>query len=103
MLKLFDINMELVLAKNIKAKNKQRTDVVSFGRMMTRTRIEKLAHEVSANKPDSLQEFQQTMKDKGIIVSEAENKQSNTYGLRFTGYNKTFKVSKIGQEFGLSI
>lgn len=94
------LDMGLVLAQNIKAKNKQQTDVVSFGRMIARTRIQKLAQEVLANKPNNLREFQQTMKEKGIIVSETKNKQGNTYGLRFTGYNETFKASKIGQEFG---
>lgn len=94
------LDMGLTLAKNIKAKHKQRTDIVSFERMMIRTRIEKLAHEALANKPNNLREFQQAMKEKGIIVSEAKNKKGNTYGLRFTGYGETFKASTIGQEFG---
>lgn len=94
------LDMGLTLAKNIKAKHKQRTDIVSFERMMARTRIEKLAHEVLSNRPKNLREFQQTMKEKGIVVSEAKNKQGNTYGLRFTGYGETFKASTIGQEFG---
>lgn len=94
------LDMGLTLAKNIKAKHKQRTDIVSFERMMARTRIEKLAHEALADKPNNLREFQQAMKEKGIIVSEAKNKKGNTYGLRFTGYGETFKASTIGQEFG---
>ncbi|MFV0329153.1 MAG: relaxase/mobilization nuclease domain-containing protein [Dysgonomonas sp.] len=94
------LDMGLTLAKNIKAKYKQRTDIVSFERMMARTRIEKLAHEALADKPNDLREFQQVMKEKGIIVSEAKNKKGNTYGLRFTGYGETFKASTIGQEFG---
>lgn len=94
------LDMGLTLAKNIKAKYKQRTDIISFERMMARTRIEKLAHEALANKPNNLREFQQAMKEKGIIVSEAKNKKGNTYGLRFTGYGETFKASTIGQEFG---
>lgn len=94
------LDMGLTLAKNIKAKYKQRTDIVSFERMMARTRIEKLTHEALADKPNSLREFQQAMKEKGIIVSEAKNKKGNTYGLRFTGYGETFKASTIGQEFG---
>lgn len=94
------LDMGLTLAKNIKAKHKQRTDIVSFERMMIRTRIEKLAHEALANKPNNLREFQQAMKEKGIIVSEAKNKKGNTYGLRFTSYGETFKASTIGQEFG---
>lgn len=94
------LDMGLTLAKNIKAKHKQRTDIVSFERMMARTRIEKLAHEALANKPNNLREFQQAMKEKGIIMSEAKNKKGNTYGLRFTGYGETFKASTIGQEFG---
>lgn len=94
------LDMGLTLAKNTKAKYKQRTDIVSFERMMARTRIEKLAHEALADKPNNLREFQQAMKEKGIIVSEAKNKKGNTYGLRFTGYGETFKASTIGQEFG---
>lgn len=94
------LDMGLTLAKNIKAKYKQRTDIVSFERMMARTRIEKLAHEALADKPNNLREFQQAMKEKKIIVSEAKNKKGNTYGLRFTGYGETFKASTIGQEFG---
>lgn len=94
------LDMGLTLAKNIKAKYKQRTDIVSFERMMARTRIEKLAHDALANKPNNLWEFQQAMKEKGIVVSEAKNKKGNTYGLRFTGYGETFKASTIGQEFG---
>lgn len=94
------LDMGLTLAKNIKAKYKQRTDIVSFERMMARTRIERLAHEALADKPNNLREFQQAMKEKGIIVSEAKNKKGNTYGLRFTGYGETFKASTIGQEFG---
>lgn len=94
------LDMGLTLAKNIKAKYKQRTDIVSFERMIARTRIEKLAHDALANKPNNLREFQQAMKEKGIIVSEAKNKKGNTYGLRFTGYGETFKASTIGQEFG---
>lgn len=94
------LDMGLTLARNIKAKHKQRTDIVSFERMMARTRIERSAHEALAEKPNSFQKFQETMKEKGILVSEAKNKKGNTYGLRFTGYGETFKASTIGQEFG---
>lgn len=94
------IDMGLTQAKYIVAKNKLRSDVVGFDRMLARTKIERLAKDALLNMPTSLKEFQETMKEKGIIVEEAKNKKGNTFGLRFSGYGETFKASTIEQEFG---
>lgn len=94
------LDMGLTEARKIVAKNKQRFDVVGIDRILARTRIEKLAKDALLDKPISLKEFQETMKEKGISIQEVKNKKGNTYGLRFSGYGETFKASTIGQEFG---
>ena len=93
-------DMGLTIANEIQAKRKMRTHVVNFQRMMVRTKIEKLAHAVLSEKPTTLKQFNDSMNDKGITITEMKNKKGNTYGLRFTGYDETFKGSTIGKEFG---
>ena len=92
--------MGLTIANQVKRENKHRPEVTSFERMMARTRIEKSAKSVLAAKPKSLKEFAEAMRKQGIDVTEAKNKRGNTYGLRFSAYDQTFKASQIGKEFG---
>jgi len=92
--------MGLTIANQVKRENKHRPEVTSFERMMARTRIEKSAKSVLATKPKSLKEFAEAMKKQGVNVKEAVNKKGNTYGLRFSAYDQTFKASQIGKEFG---
>ena len=40
------------------------------------------------------------MEKHDVKIEEAINRKGNTYGLRFTGYEQTFKGSQIGKEFG---
>ena len=93
-------DMGLTIANEVERKQKYRPEVISFERMMTRTRIERSAKEVLNDRPKSLKDFTQEMKKKGVTVTEAKNKKGNTYGLRFEGYGQTFKASQIGKEFG---
>lgn len=93
-------DMGLTIANEVERKQKYRPEVISFERMMARTRIERSAKEVLNDRPKSLKDFTQEMKKKGVTVTEAKNKKGNTYGLRFEGYGQTFKASQIGKEFG---
>jgi len=93
-------DMGLTIANQVKRENKHRPEVTSFERMMARARIEKFAKSVLATKPKSLKEFTEAMKKQGVNVKEAVNKKGNTYGLRFSAYDQTFKASQIGKEFG---
>lgn len=94
------MDMGLAIANQVNAAYKQRNDIISFERMIARTRIEREARNALSDKPKNLREFQRAMKEKGIIVSEVKNKKGNTYGLRFIGYGEIFKASSIGQEYG---
>lgn len=93
-------DMGLTIANQIISKNKKHTDVVSFERMLARAKIENLSQAALSNKPLSLSEFRESMKENDIEVTEMKNKNGNTYGLRFTGYGETFKGSTVGKEFG---
>ncbi|KAA6329073.1 hypothetical protein EZS27_022089 [termite gut metagenome] len=92
--------MGLTIANEVRRKEKYRSDVVSFERMMAQTRIEQAAKAVLKNRPKSLKDFTTEMQKRGVSVTEAKNKKGNTYGLRFFGYDQTFKASQIGKEFG---
>lgn len=93
-------DLGLTIANKIRTKQRQNNDISSTERILARSRIEQDARNSLTNNPKSLQDFQLTMKEKGIIVSEVKNRKGNVYGLRFTGYNETFKASAIGEEFG---
>ena len=93
-------DMGLTIANEVQAKQKMRTQVVSFQRNMVLAKIEKIAYAVLSEKPTTLKQFNESMKDKGVIVEEVKNKQGKTYGLRFTSFDETFKGSTIGKEFG---
>ena len=93
-------DMGLTIANEVQAKQKMRTQVINFQRNMVLAKIEKIAHAVLSEKPTTLKQFNESMKDKGVIVEEVKNKQGKTYGLRFTSFNETFKGSTIGKEFG---
>ena len=93
-------DMGLTIANEVQAKQKMRTQVINFQRNMVLAKIEKIAHAVLSEKPTTLKQFNESMKDKGVIVEEVKNKQGKTYGLRFTSFDETFKGSTIGKEFG---
>lgn len=93
-------DMGLTIANEVQAKQKMRTQVVSFQRNMVLAKIEKIAYAVLSEKPTTLKQFNESMKDKGVIVEEVKNNQGKTYGLRFTGFDETSKGSTIGKEFG---
>jgi len=40
------------------------------------------------------------MEKHDVKIEKAVNRKGNTYGLRFIGYEQTFKGSQIGKEFG---
>ncbi len=90
----------LTIANQVKRQSKYRPEVSSFERILARTMINTTAGEVLASHPRSLEEFTSMMKKQGIEVQEAVNKKGNTCGLRFIGYDQTFKASQIGKEFG---
>nr|WP_319511875.1 relaxase/mobilization nuclease domain-containing protein [uncultured Draconibacterium sp.] len=90
----------LTIANQVKRKSKYRPEVMGFERILAKTLISKAAGEVLSGHPTSLKEFTAMMKKHDIAVQEAVNKKGNTYGLRFTGHNQTFKASQIGKEFG---
>lgn len=93
-------DMGLTIANQVKRQSKYRPEVMSFERILARTRIAHLANEVLANHPQSLDEFKKAMEKHDVKIEEAVNRKGNTYGLRFTGYDQTFKGSQIGKEFG---
>ncbi|KAA6341031.1 hypothetical protein EZS27_011122 [termite gut metagenome] len=92
--------MGLTIANEVQRKEKYRPDVMSFERMMARSRIEQAAKEVLKKRPKTLKDFTVEMQKRGVAVIEAKNKKGNTYGLRFFGDDQTFKASQIGKEFG---
>ena len=93
-------DMGLTIANQVQRQSKYRDDVSSFERLLAREMISKSANEVLSRHPKSLKEFTEMMKKQGIEVQEAVNKKGNTYGLRFSGYDQTFKASQIGKGFG---
>ncbi len=93
-------DMGLTIANQVQAKQKMRTQVVSFKRNLALAKIQNLAHTVLSEKPTTLKQFYDSMNAKGITITEMKNKKGNIYGLRFTGYDETFKGSTIGNEFG---
>ncbi len=93
-------DMGLTIANQVKRQSKYKPEVMSFERILARTRIEKSATEALTGHPQSLEEFTQVMKKHGVDVEKAVNRKGNTYGLRFIGYGQTFKGSQIGKEFG---
>ncbi|GAB6013065.1 relaxase/mobilization nuclease domain-containing protein [Viscerimonas tarda] len=92
--------MGLTIANEVQRKEKYRPDVMFFERMMARTRMEQAAIAVLKTRPKSLKDFTNGMQKRGVTVTEAKNKKGNTYGLRFSGDDQTFKASQIGKEFG---
>lgn len=93
-------DMGLTIANQVKRQSKYRPEVTSFERILARTRIAHLANEVLTGHPQSMDEFKKAMGKHDVNIEEAVNRKGNTYGLRFTGYDQTFKGSKIGKEFG---
>lgn len=93
-------DMGLTIANQVKRQSKYRPEVMSFERILARTRIAYLANEVLASHPQSLDEFKKAMGKLDVKIEEAVNRKGNTYGLRFNGYEQTFKGSQIGKEFG---
>ena len=93
-------DMGLTIANEVEAKQKMYTQVVSFQRKMVRAKIEKIAHKVLSQEPTTLEQFSNLMNKEGVTVTEMKNKKGDTYGLRFTSYDETFKGSTIGKEFG---
>ena len=93
-------DMGLTIANQVKRQSKYKPEVTSFERILAKTRIAHSANEVLASHPQSLEEFKQAMENHDIKIEEAVNRKGNTYGLRFTGYDQTFKGSQIGKEFG---
>ena len=92
-------DMRLTIANEVEAKQKMYTQVVSFQRKMVRAKIEKIAHKVLSQEPTTLEQFSNLMNKEGVTVTEMKNKKGDTYGLRFTSYDETFKGSTIGKEF----
>ena len=92
-------DMGLTVANEVEAKQKMYTQVVSFQRKMVRAKIEKIAHKVLSQEPTTLEQFSNLMNKEGVTVTEMKNKKGDTYGLRFTSYDETFKGSTIGKEF----
>lgn len=90
----------LTIANQVKRQNKYQPEAIGFERILAQTLICKAAGEVLSRHPTSIKEFTEMMKKYDIDVQQAVNKKGNTYGLRFTGYNQTFKASQIGKEFG---
>jgi len=93
-------DMGLTIANQVKRQCKYRPEVMSFERILARTRIAHLANEVLASRPQSLEDFKKAMGKHDVKIEDAVNRKGNTYGLRFTGYEQTFKGSQIGKEFG---
>ena len=93
-------DMGLTIANEVEAKQKMYTQVVSFQRKMVRAKIEKIAHKVLSQEPTTLEQFSNLMNKEDVTVTEMKNKKGDTYGLRFTSYDETFKGSTIGKEFG---
>jgi hypothetical protein len=93
-------DMGLTIANQVKRQSKYRPEVMSFERILARTRIAHLANEVLASRPQSLEDFKKAMGKHDVKIEDAVNRKGNTYGLRFTGYEQTFKGSQIGKEFG---
>lgn len=93
-------DMGLTIANQVKRQSKYKPEVTSFERILARTRIAHSANEVLANHPQSMDEFKLAMEKLDVKIEEAMNRKGNTYGLRFTGYEQTFKGSQIGKEFG---
>lgn len=92
--------MGLTIANTVERKDKKKPQKTSLERIMAKTRIQNKANNIMVKSPRTFEEFCKEMKKEGVQVVEAKNKKGNTYGLRFSAYNQTFKASDIGEEFG---
>lgn len=94
-------DMGLTIASEVQSKQKKKHhDVINFERMFARAKIERFVKSALNEKPTTLEAFKVAMEEKGVTVEEVINKKGKTYGLRFTGFDETFKGSAISKEFG---
>ncbi len=92
-------DMGLTIANEVHRQKPHQEVHADPDRQHAKERLQRIAYSELKNN-DTLVGFLHGLERRGVGIEPAENKQGNTYGIRFCYEGHTFKASEIGREFG---
>jgi hypothetical protein len=91
--------MGLTIANEVNRQKVHQEAHADPGRQQVKERLQQIAYSELLHN-DTLAGFLYGLDRRGVGIEPAKNKQGDTYGIRFSYAEHTFKASEIGREFG---